>query len=172
MIRPSLELQEIIKTIQKTIVKRNHKLVDYDRHRIALQKLNAKTERTMNDEKAIFKVQSQLDTATQDYDYLNNALKQQLPTFFSLMFQLMQPIMESLYQLQSKIYGMIYARCYELINANEEYFVTHAMDIEAGYQWRKQQHDVQAEIENLDLLKSGGKAWLSGKEKTTDRLFV
>ncbi|KAF1799757.1 hypothetical protein FB192DRAFT_1139004 [Mucor lusitanicus] len=161
VIRPSLELQEIIKTIQKTIVKRNHKLIDYDRHRVALQKLTVKTERTMNEEKAIFKVQSQLDTATQDYDYLNNALKEQLPAFFQMLIHLIQPIFEHMYNLQCKIYGMIYARCYELVTANEQYFVTHAMDLEAGYNWRKQQHDVQAEIQNMDLLKSGGKAWLT-----------
>ncbi|KAK4511003.1 uncharacterized protein ATC70_012208 [Mucor velutinosus] len=161
VIRPSLELQEVIKTIQKTIVKRNHKLIDYDRHRVALQKLNVKTERTMNEEKAIFKVQSQLDTATQDYEYLNNALKEQLPAFFQMLIQLVQPIFEHMYNLQCKIYGMIYARCYELVTANEQYFVTHAMDLEAGYNWRKQQHDVQAEIQNMDLLKSGGKAWLT-----------
>ncbi|KAG1062891.1 hypothetical protein G6F42_027316 [Rhizopus arrhizus] len=105
VIRPSLELQEIIKTIQKTIVKRNHKLIDYDRHRVALQKLNVKTERTMNEEKAIFKVQSQLDTATQDYEYLNNALKEQLPAFFQMLFQLIQPIFEHMYNLQCKIYA-------------------------------------------------------------------
>lgn len=117
----------------------------------------------MNEEKAIFKVQSQLDTATQDYEYLNNALKEQLPAFFQMLIQLVQPIFEHMYNLQCKIYGMIYARCYELVTANEQYFVTHAMELEAGYNWRKQQHDVQAEIQNMDLLKSGGKAWLTGK---------
>ncbi|CEP13295.1 hypothetical protein [Parasitella parasitica] len=161
VIRPSLELQEIIKTIQKTIVKRNHKLIDYDRHRVALNKLNTKTERTISEEKSIFKVQSQLETATQDYEYLNNNLKEQLPIFFQMLVQLIHPIFEQMYNLQCKIYGMIYARCYELVTANEQHFVTHAMDLEAGYNWRKQQHDVQAEIQNMDLLKSGGKAWLT-----------
>jgi amphiphysin len=162
VIRPSLELQEIIKTIQKTIVKRNHKLIDYDRHRVSLNKLNAKAERSLSEEKNIYKVQSQLDTATQDYEYLNNALKSQLPVFFQMLFQFIQPIFEHLYHLQNKIFGLIYARCYELVTTNEQYFVTHAMDIEAGYNWRKQQFDAQAEIQNMDLLKSGGKAWLSG----------
>lgn len=163
MIRPTLELQEIIKVIQKTIVKRNHKLIDYDRHRVALNKLTAKAERTLNEEKSIFKVQAQLDTATQDYDYLNSALKTQLPMFFHMQFDFIQPIFEHMYHLQCKIFGMIYARCYELMTANEHHFVTHAMTVEAGYEWRKQQFDAQAEIQNMDLLKSGGKAWLSGK---------
>ncbi|KAI8377075.1 hypothetical protein EDC96DRAFT_250778 [Choanephora cucurbitarum] len=166
VIRPTYELQEIIKTIQKTIVKRNHKLIDFDRHRLALSKLTTKAERSLNDEKAIIKLQSQLDTATQDYEYLNNTLKQQLPAFFNLLFQMMQPIFEHLYNLQNTIFGMIYARCHELITANDQQFVTHSMAILAGYQWRKQQFDAQAEIENTDLLRSGGKAWLTASGAT------
>lgn len=56
IVRPLMELNEIVKTIQKTIVKRNHKLIDYDRHRLSLQKLTTKTERSFNEEKQIFKV--------------------------------------------------------------------------------------------------------------------
>lgn len=158
--------------IQKTIVKRNHKLIDYDRHRVSLNKLITKTERTLNEEKSIFKIQSQLDTATQDYDYLNNALKSQLPLFFRLQFDFIQPIFEHMYHLQCKIFGMVYARCYELLTANEAYFVTHEMAVEAGFQWRIQQFDARSEIENMDLLKSGGKAWLSGKKKILAKYVI
>lgn len=56
IVRPLMELNEIIKSIQKTLVKRNHKLIDYDRHRIALQKITSKSERSFNEEKQIFKV--------------------------------------------------------------------------------------------------------------------
>lgn len=130
---------------------------------MSLNKLNAKAERTMNEEKSIFKIQSQLDTATQDYDYLNNALKSQLPVFFRLQNDFVQPIFEHMFHLQCRIFGMIYARCYELVTANEGHFVTHAMSVDEGFRWRLTQFNAQAEIENMDLLKSGGKAWLSGK---------
>lgn len=56
IVRPLMELTEIIKTINKTMVKRDHKLIDYDRHRLAIQKLNNKTERSFSEEKQIFKV--------------------------------------------------------------------------------------------------------------------
>lgn len=56
-----MELNEIIKMIQKTITKRNHKLIDYDRHRLSLQKLNAKTERSFSEEKQIFKVKKKIE---------------------------------------------------------------------------------------------------------------
>lgn len=161
IVRPLLELSEIQKTIGKTMLKRNHKLIDFDRHRIALQKITTKTERSFSEEKQIFKIQQQLDTATQDYNYLNDMLKSELPRFFQLKTSFIQPVFENLFNMQARIYGMIYARCYELLNQNMEAFMTNTMGIEEGYNWRKQQRDVRAEIENMDLLKSGGKAWLA-----------
>ncbi|KAI7857083.1 hypothetical protein BDC45DRAFT_501642 [Circinella umbellata] len=161
VVRPMIELREIMKTISKTMVKRNHKLIDYDRHRSTLNKLKTKEERSFNEEKQIFKVEAQFETATQDYEYLNDMLKQELPRFFHLKAQFIEPIFENFYFMQCKIYGMIYARCYELINANTQHFITHEMTVEDGFEWRKQQRDMRAEMESLDLLKSGGKAWLS-----------
>ncbi|KAI9301074.1 hypothetical protein BJ944DRAFT_169752, partial [Cunninghamella echinulata] len=159
--RPLLELLEVAKLIQKTIVKRSHKMIDYDRHRLALSKLNAKQDRNFKDEKEIFKIEAALETSTQDYEYLNDMLKQQLPHFFQLQTQFIEPVFEKYYFLQAKIYGMIYARCYELFNANLNHFTTNQMGITDGFQYRKSQHDVRAEVENMDILKSGGKAWVA-----------
>ncbi|KAF7724661.1 hypothetical protein EC973_000833 [Apophysomyces ossiformis] len=106
-------------------------------------------------------IEALLDTATQDYEYLNNMLKQQLPEFFRLKSLFIRPVFEHFYNLQSKIYGMMYARCYELLNANLQHFHTNQMPVVDGFQWRKSQRDFRAEMENLDLLKSGGKAWLA-----------
>ncbi|KAI8060462.1 hypothetical protein BC940DRAFT_246498 [Gongronella butleri] len=159
--RPLLDLLEISKTIQKTMVKRNHKLIDYDRHRLALNKLKTKTERSFSEEKQIFKTETALELATQDYDYLNDMLKQQLPNYFELKARFIEPVLEKYYHIQTKIYGMIYARMYELMNANVDHFITHQMGIQQGFDHRRLQHDVRAEMENMDLLKSGGKAWLA-----------
>ncbi|KAI7892875.1 uncharacterized protein EV154DRAFT_167315 [Mucor mucedo] len=161
IVRPLLELSEIQKQIAKTMLKRNHKLIDYDRHRIALQKLTTKAERSFSEEKQIFKLQQQLDTATQDYNYLNDMLKRELPVFFQLKSSFIQPVFEHLYNMQSRIYGTMYARCLELLNQNMEAFVTNTMGIEEGFNYRRGQRDVRSEFENMDLLKSGGKAWLA-----------
>lgn len=88
-------------------------------------------------------------------------LKRELPQFFQLKTSFIQPVFENLYNMQSRIYGMIYARCLELLNQNMETFITNTMGIEEGYNWRKQQRDVRSEFENMDLLKSGGKAYLA-----------
>lgn len=161
VVRPTLELRDIMKTIQKNMTKRDHKMIDYDRHRSSMSKLKAKEERSFSEEKQIFKIEAQLETATQDYNYMNDMLKQELPRFFHLKAEFIHPVLERFYYLQCKIYGMIYARCYELINANKDHFITLQMPLEEGYNWRKAQRDMQAELENLDLLKSGGKAWLT-----------
>lgn len=110
-------------------------------------------------------MEQSLEKATEDYNYLNDMLKAELPRFFHLKAMLIEPLLEHFYNMQCKIYGMIYARCYELLNANLNYFVTHSMSLQDGYNWHKSQRDMQKEMENLDLLKSGGKAWLKGMLK-------
>ncbi|ORX51347.1 hypothetical protein DM01DRAFT_320355 [Hesseltinella vesiculosa] len=160
VIRPALEAIEVIKKIQKTITKRSHKMIDYDRHRSSMSKLKGKDDRTLSEEKQYYKVESQLEIATKDYDYLNDMLKEQLPQYLQLQAALIQPITERLYFMQCRISGMIYARCHELLHANEQHFVTFEMGIQPGHQWRLQQDNARDQMENLDLLKSGGKAWL------------
>jgi amphiphysin len=102
-----------------------------------------------------------LDTATKDYNYLNDMLKSELPRFFALKSSFIQPVFEHLFNMQARIYGMIYARCYELLQQNLDVFQTNTMGIEQGFTARRQQCDARSEMENMDLLKSGGKAWLA-----------
>lgn len=58
IVAPSKELVDICKKIRKTCVKRDHKLVDYDRHNNSLNKLREKKEKSLSDEKNLFKVGS------------------------------------------------------------------------------------------------------------------
>ncbi len=56
IVQPCKELNDICKKIRKTCVKRDHKLVDYDRHNNSLNKLREKKEKSLSDEKNTFKV--------------------------------------------------------------------------------------------------------------------
>jgi len=56
IVHPSKELVDICKKIRKTITKRDHKLVDFDRHNNSLNKLREKKEKSLSDEKNLFKV--------------------------------------------------------------------------------------------------------------------
>ena len=49
VIRPANELLDVIKVIRKTALKREHKRLDYDRHRATLKKLQDKKEKTMKE---------------------------------------------------------------------------------------------------------------------------
>ncbi|KAG0018871.1 hypothetical protein BGZ80_006629, partial [Entomortierella chlamydospora] len=55
VVQPLTDMQTNMKLIRKTITKRDHKLIDYDRYRISLQKLRDKKEKTLSDERQIYK---------------------------------------------------------------------------------------------------------------------
>lgn len=56
IVGPTKELKDVLKAVRKSITKREHKLVDYDRFNNSLTKLREKKEKTLNDEKNLFKV--------------------------------------------------------------------------------------------------------------------
>src|ERR1700712_1145752 len=84
IVGPANQLLEIMKSVRKTANKRDHKQLDYDRHRATTKKLQDKAEKTPKDEKAIFKAEAELEVATQDFNYFNELLKDELPQFFDL----------------------------------------------------------------------------------------
>ena len=69
---------DIIKAIRKTVTKRERKKLDYDRHRATLKKLQEKKDKTLKDEKAMYKAETEVETATQEFDYFNDLLKDEL----------------------------------------------------------------------------------------------
>ncbi|KAG6037773.1 hypothetical protein E4U41_004754 [Claviceps citrina] len=110
VIRPATELLDVIKVIRKTAVKRDHKKLDYDRHRASLKKLQDKKERTPKDEKAMWKAEGDAEQATQDYEYYNNLLKDELPKLFTLEREFIQPLFQSFYYMQLNIFYTLHER--------------------------------------------------------------
>ncbi|KAF9161061.1 hypothetical protein BGX20_002257 [Mortierella sp. AD010] len=110
VVRPLTDMQTNMKLIRKTMTKRDHKLIDYDRYRISLQKLRDKKEKTLSDERQIYKLESQLEVATADYEGLNSLLKEELPGFFYYKTHLMEPIFHIFYYLQLRIYRIMLDR--------------------------------------------------------------
>ncbi len=64
VIAPADQLLEVIKVIRKVSVKRQHKQLDYDRHRATLKRLQDKKDKTLKDEKAMFKAENDVEQAT------------------------------------------------------------------------------------------------------------
>jgi amphiphysin len=110
VIRPADELLEIIKVIRKTVTKRQHKQLDYDRHRTTLKKLQDKKEKSLKDEKAMYKAEADVEQATQEFNYFNDLLKDELPKLFFLEREFIRPLFQSFYYMQLNVFYTLHER--------------------------------------------------------------
>ena len=147
VIRPADELLEIIKAVRKVALKRDHKQLDYDRHRTALKKLQDKKEKTLKDEKAIYRAENDVEQATQDFNYFNDLLKEELPKLFRLEREFIKPLFQSFYYMQLNVFYTLHER---MQNMDIGYFDL-TLDIEAAYE--KKRGDVQERAEAISLTK-------------------
>ncbi|KAJ3198723.1 hypothetical protein HDU82_001078, partial [Entophlyctis luteolus] len=93
-------------SVQKVIVKRSHKLLDYDRHRETVKKLKEK-ERTVSDEKSLAKAELAFDVANREYSHLNNLLKREIPVLLGLKSSFMDPCFHTLYTHQARAHATL-----------------------------------------------------------------
>ena len=147
VIKPADQLLEIIKAVRKMALKRDHKQLDYDRHKATLKKLEGKKEKTLKDEKAIYKAEADVEQATQDYNYFNDLLKDELPKLFRLERAFIQPLFQSFYYMQLNVFYTLHERMQSI---DIGYFDI-MLDIEAAYE--KKRGDVQARAEAIPILK-------------------
>jgi amphiphysin len=147
VIRPADELLEIIKAVRKIASKRDHKQLDYDRHRTALKKLQDKKDKTLKDEKAMYRAEADVEAATQDYNYFNDLLKDELPKLFALEREFIQPLFQSFYYMQLNVFYTLHERMQRL---DIGYFDL-TLDIEAAYQ--KKRGDTQEQAEKISIVK-------------------
>lgn len=110
VIRPADELLEIIKQIRKTALKRDHKQLDYDRHRATLKKLQDKKEKSLKDEKALYKSEADVEQSTQEFNYYNDLLKDELPKLFALEREFIRPLFQSFYYMQLNVFYTLHEK--------------------------------------------------------------
>ncbi|GAB7340445.1 hypothetical protein MBLNU457_6876t2 [Dothideomycetes sp. NU457] len=110
VVKPADELMEIIKAVRKLATKRDHKQLDYDRHRASLKKLQDKKDKQLKDEKALYKAENDVDLATQEYEMYNNLLKEQLPELFRLEREFILPLFQSFYYMQLNVFYTLHER--------------------------------------------------------------
>ncbi|SPN97765.1 probable RVS167 protein [Cephalotrichum gorgonifer] len=113
VIRPANELLDVINVIRKSAVKREHKKLDYDRHRQTLKKLQDKKDRSAKDEKAMWKAENDVELSTQEFNYFNDLLKDELPKLFALEREFIQPLFQSFYYMQLNIFYTLHIRMQE-----------------------------------------------------------
>lgn len=146
VIAPADQLLEVIKVIRKVALKRQHKQLDYDRHRATLKKLQDKKEKTLKDEKALFKAENDVEQATQDYDYFNNLLKDELPKLFALEAEFIRPLFQSFYYMQLNVFYTLHEK---MQGINIGYFNL-TLDIEEAFEMKR--GDVKEQAEQLTIV--------------------
>ncbi|KAF4972757.1 hypothetical protein FZEAL_9539 [Fusarium zealandicum] len=153
VIRPATELLDVIKVIRKTALKREHKRLDYDRHRAALKKLQDKKERTAKDEKAMWKAEGEVEQATQEFNYFNDLLKDELPKLFALEREFIQPLFQSFYYMQLNIFYTLHER---MQSCDIGYFDL-TLEIEDAFHQKRGDIQEQAEALSICRFKTTGR---------------
>lgn len=146
IIRPADELMEVIRLIRKTTAKRDHKQLDYDRHRASFKKLQEKKEKTLKDEKALYTAENNVELATQEFNTYNDLLKTELPRLFELEREFIRPLFQSFYYMQLNVFYTLHERMQGL---NIPYFDL-SNDIETAFQ--KKRGNVQEQTEELTIV--------------------
>lgn len=146
VIAPADQLLEVVKVIRKVVIKRQHKQLDYDRHRTALKKLQDKKEKTLKDEKVLFKAENDVEQATQDFEYFNNLLKDELPKLFDLEAEFIRPLFQSFYYMQLNVFYTLHEKMQAI---NIGYFDL-TLDIEAAFE--KKRGDIKEQAEALSIV--------------------
>ncbi|KAL1894984.1 BAR adaptor protein Hob1 [Ceratocystis pirilliformis] len=147
IIRPANDLLEVIQVIRKTAVKRDHKQLDYDRHRTTLKKLQDKKERTAKDEKNMWKAENDVEQSTQEFNYYNDLLKEELPKLFHLETLFIQPLFQSFYYMQLNVFYTLHERMQQV---DIGYFDL-TLDIEEAFLLKR--GDVQERAEALTIVR-------------------
>ena len=158
VIQPALDLLAVVKQVQKMLTKRNHKLLDYDRmtfnsdrvdeigHRTTLKKLQDKKEKTLKDEKALYAAENALEAATQDYNYFNDMMKEELPILFTLEAEFIRPLFQNFYYMQLNIFYTLN----EKMKSMEIDYFDFTVDVEEQYEAKR--GDVKERAEELSIV--------------------
>lgn len=152
IVSPVQEYQTVLKTVRKTITKRDHKLTDYDRHNNSLMKLRDKKDKTLSDEKNLFKLEQDFELATNEYDYINSALKNDMPRFLTLTTQFIDPLFHSFYYMQLNVYYLMLEKLHSF-GDESKYDVASAPGGQIQADYEEKRTDAWAQIEELGIIK-------------------
>ncbi|QKX56953.1 uncharacterized protein TRUGW13939_04061 [Talaromyces rugulosus] len=166
IISPANQLLDVIKVVRKVTVKREHKKLDYDRHRATLKKLEEKKDKSLKDEKALYKAENDVEQATQDYNHFNDLLKEELPKLFGLEAEFIQPLFQSFYYMQLNVFYTLHEK---MQGVNIGYFDLTRDVVEA---WESKYGDSRDQAEQLTITKyktTGGRRQGQGSKYATSK---
>ncbi|KAJ5234083.1 Protein hob1 [Penicillium citrinum] len=146
VISPADQLLEVIKVIRKVAVKRDHKKLDFDRHNASLKKLQDKKDKNIKDEKALYKAENEVEQATQEFNYYNDLLKEELPKLFTLEAEFIRPLFQSFYYMQLNVFYTLH----EKMQALDIGYFNLKLDVEEAFEQKR--GDVQERAEALMIV--------------------
>jgi len=150
IIGPVKELQGIMKGIRKSITKRDHKLIDYDRFNNSLTKLRDKKEKSLNDEKNLFKLEQDFEIASNEFEFHNTTLKTELPQFMVMATRFIDPLFHSFYYMQLNIFYLMLEKVKTFADGKYDVSLQPA-DVAAAYEQRL--GDTRDHVEALTITK-------------------
>lgn len=115
IVSPCADFLAILETVKKSLIKRSHKVLDYDRHRDSLRKAKEKQNRDLNDERKIARMEQELENASREFEAINALLKKELPVLFDFRIQFIDPCFQFLYFYQLKMFYTLQNIFQELI---------------------------------------------------------
>jgi amphiphysin len=151
IVGPAKEFQSVLKLIRKSITKRDHKLMDYDRFNNSLTKLRDKKEKSLSDEKNLFKLEQDFEVASSEYDYINNALKNDLPRFMVLATKFIDPLFHSFFYMQLNIFYVFLEHVTTF--AEGKYDVTNTPGSQIIADYEEKRTDAWNTIEGMSITK-------------------
>jgi amphiphysin len=122
-----------------------------------LKKLQDKKEKTLKDEKALYAAENALEAATQDYNYFNDMMKEELPKLFTLEAEFIRPLFQNFYYMQLNIFYTLN----EKMRTMEIDYFDFTADIEQQYESKR--GDVKERAEELSIVHFKG----TGKKRTS-----
>lgn len=147
VIGPADELLNIIKVVQKTTQKRQHKQLDYDRRRASLRKIQDKKEKSLKDEKALYKAETDAEQATQEFDYFNDLLKDELPKLFTLEREFIVPLFQSFYYMQLNVFYTLH----EKMQSIDIGYFNLTLNIEQAFEEKRS--GIREQVEGLSIVR-------------------
>lgn len=155
LVIPAKLARDSLKPMQKAIKKREDKKVDYERYKSRTETLQNKKTRSDRDNVALNKHEGDLQKATHEYEYADEALRTQLPRLNAATFSLLPHLLANQIILQNNLIGNLYTVLHQY--SHEQGYPDPPPELEEVIPiWDSSFTSLRKELESsFDMLKTG-----------------
>jgi amphiphysin len=106
----------------------------------------------LKDEKAMYKAENDVEQATQEFNYFNDLLKDELPKLFALEREFIRPLFQSFYYMQLNVFYTLH----EKMQGCDIGYFNLQLDVEEGFEAKRGDIKEQAEALSITKFKTTG----------------